>query len=52
MSVVLLILKILGIALLCIIGLVIVLLLLVLYAPIRYKVKGVYNEDIDGLRIT
>ena len=49
MSVVLLILKILGIALLCIIGLVIVLLLLVLYAPIRYKVKGVYNEDIDGL---
>ena len=49
MSVVLLILKILGITLLCILGLIILVLLLVLFAPIRYKVKGAYNEDIDGL---
>lgn len=40
MGVVLLILKILGITLLCILGLVLLILALVLFVPIRYRVKG------------
>lgn len=48
MGVFLTILKILGIVLASVLGLIIILLLLVLYAPVRYKLKGAYNGDVDG----
>ena len=51
MAVVLTILKILGIILLVVIGLVLLLLLLVLFVPIRYRVKGGYNEDYLGAEV-
>ncbi len=45
MAVVLTILKILGIILLCIIGLLLLLLILVLVVPIRYRVEGAFTEE-------
>lgn len=48
MGVFLTILKILGIILASLIGFIILMVLLVLYAPVRYKIKGAYNSDIDG----
>ncbi|MCR5147632.1 MAG: hypothetical protein K6C35_01565 [Eubacterium sp.] len=48
MAVFLMILKILGIILLCIIGLVLLIVLLALFAPVRYKVNGAYGEEIGG----
>jgi len=43
-SVLLIILKIIGITLLIIIGLILLMLLLVLFVPVRYRFKGSYNE--------
>ena len=47
MSVVLLILKIIGIALLCILGLILLILTLVLWVPIRYSANIVYQQTVD-----
>lgn len=47
LSVILLILKIIGILILSIVGLLILLLLLVLFVPIRYKVSGSYHKKAD-----
>ena len=44
-SVLLTLLKILGIAILVILGIVLVLLLIVLFVPVRYRIKGYYKED-------
>ena len=44
-SVLLIILKIIGITLLIIIGLILLMLLLVLFVPVRYRFKGSYNEN-------
>jgi len=46
MAILLTILKIIGIVLLCILGLVLLLLLMVLFVPLRYKVKASYKDDI------
>lgn len=43
-SVLLLILKIIGITLLCILGIVLLLLLLILFAPVRYRIKGSFLD--------
>ena len=51
MAVVLTILKILGIILLVILGLLLLLLLLVLFVPIRYRLKGGYNEEYFGAEV-
>ncbi|MCR5222451.1 MAG: hypothetical protein K6D90_06280 [Lachnospiraceae bacterium] len=48
MSVFLLILKILGITLLSLIGLILLILLLVLFVPIRYRISGKYEENIEA----
>ena len=48
MGVFLTILKILGIVLASLLGLIILILLLVLYAPVRYRLSGAYNGDVDG----
>ena len=44
-SVLLTLLKILGIAILVILGIVLVLLLIVLFVPVRYRIRGYYKED-------
>lgn len=50
MSVFLLILKIIGIALLVILGLIVVIALLALFCPFVYRVKGSYHEKICNCR--
>ena len=39
------VLKVIGITLLCILGVILLLLLLLLFVPVRYKADGIYNED-------
>ena len=51
MSVFLLILKIIGIALLVILGLIVVIALLALFCPFVYRVKGSYHEKNHALNI-
>ena len=51
MSIVLAILKIIGIVLLVILGIVLLLLLLIMFVPIKYKILGVHNEETTNLDI-
>lgn len=52
MSILLAILKIIGIILLVIIGIILLIILLVLFCPIRYRIKGEHNEDTTAVDVT
>lgn len=51
MSVVFMILKIIGMILLCLLGIVICLLILILFVPIRYQIHGIFQEQLKDKRI-